>query len=178
MDIKNYDFMNYLFKVGSINKYDLENFILPKTYEKIVILMEFYDNPQIKITNWEYLKTMKEFEYSQIDFLVFSQDTDNQFILDIMPKYFSKIILDTLQELDDCDRLSTESEEEYEPIKNSKCFEEIRNALDNIDNPYSKNIAFIKKINMKFTKSNDININNLESSDILTYDIENNTIHK
>ena len=178
MKFDNFEFANYLFKVGCVDKYDLEKCEFPTTSEKIVIIMEVYDNPKIKITNWEYLKSMKDFEYSQIDFVIFSQNTDNSFIIEVMKKYFSKNFLDLLKELDDCDRLSTDSEKEYEPIKNSKCFGEIKNALDDMENLHSKNIAILKNINMKFTKSDDLDIDNIKNSDIITYDLKNHMIHK
>lgn len=115
IEYKTYNYKNYKFKYGSLATYELNNYIFTNTNEKLVVIKNLQEiNPVIKFTNWTELKNEQNVDYSNLDFLVFDENTDLKVIFESFQYWLIQMYFDLL---DDDDRLSYEEEEELKEAK-------------------------------------------------------------
>jgi hypothetical protein len=106
---------NYSFKYASLQNNKLNDYIIPNTNERIIVIKDIMDMPKIRFVTWDTLKDEKNLEhFSTLEFLVFDENTENKVIFESFQYWCIQILFDLIE---DDDRLSDDEEEEFKEAK-------------------------------------------------------------
>ncbi len=105
---------NYTFKHASFQNYKLNDYIIPNTNERIIVIKDIMEMPKIRFVTWDTLKDENDEHFSTLEFLVFDENTQNKVIFECFQYWCIQILFALIE---DDDRLSYDEEEEFKEAK-------------------------------------------------------------
>jgi hypothetical protein len=105
---------NYTFKHASLQNYRLNDYKIPNTNERIIVIKDIIDIPKIRFVTWDTLKNENDEHFSTLEFLVFDENTENKVIFECFQYWCIQILFNLIE---DNDRLSYNEEQELKEAK-------------------------------------------------------------